>query len=375
MASRPRVLVLTPDFPPEHGGIQTLVHRVVTGFETLDARVVAINDAGAGAFDRTSGIDTVRVGSPRLVNRANVALLNLRAVAEAARFRPDVVLCAHMVCAPAAGVIRRTQDVPYALYVYADELSAAPGMAGFAMRQARRVITISRHTEQLAVSAGGDPRRMELILPGVDLPPAVQREPAERPTFVTIASAVKRYKGHDVTIRALPLIRARVPDVEWVVIGSGPLEPLYRDMVRDARLQDHVRFCGFVDASERDGWLHRAHVFAMPSRLRPDGGGGEGFGIVFLEAGAHGVPVVAGGVAGALDAVVDGETGVLVDPTDHVQVADAVADLLLAPDRARRMGEAGRRWAEQHAWPAVAGRVERLLLGMSGPGNGPARHG
>lgn len=362
MGPETRALILTPDFPPEHGGIQTLVHRVVDGFETLRTRVVAIGDAGAADFDASSGIDTVRAGSPRLSNRANVALLNARALVEARRFKPDVVLAAHMVCAPAAAAMRRRLGVPYALYVYADEVSAAPRMAAFAMRYARRIITISRHTEDLAVGAGGDGRRMELILPGVDLPPRVERLPSAQPTILTIASMVKRYKGHDVMIRALPLIRARVPDVQWVVIGSGPLEPVHREAVRDAGLSDMVRFCGYVDAAVRDRWLRTADVFAMPSRLRPDGGGGEGFGIVFLEAGAHGAPVVAGGVAGALDAVVGGETGLLVDPTDHVAVADAVADLLLDRRRAREMGEAGRRWAERNAWPEVARRVESLLL-------------
>lgn len=364
MGSERRALVLTPDFPPEHGGIQTLVHRVVSGFTALRTRVVAIADAGAAEFDRGSGIDTVRAGRPTLSNRANVALLNARALAEARRFRPDVVLSAHMVCAPAAVAIRRTLGAPYAVYVYADEVSATPTVARFAMRNAERIIAISRHTRQLALDAGGEAGRMDLLLPGVDLPPVVQRRAAQRPTVLTIAGMVKRYKGHDVMIRALPLIRARVPDVEWVVVGSGPLEPLYRDMARDAGLDGSVRFCGFVSQQERDAWLDRADVFVMPSRLRPDGGGGEGFGIVYLEAGAHGVPVVAGGVAGALDAVVENETGLLVDPTDHVAVAGAVTDLLLDRERAQRMAAAGQAWAARHAWPEVSRRVERLLQSL-----------
>jgi glycosyltransferase involved in cell wall biosynthesis len=100
----------------------------------------------------------------------------------------------------------------------------------------------------------------------------------------------------------------------------------------------------------------------MPSRLRPGGSGGEGFGIVYLEAGAHGLPCVGGNVAGALDAVVDGETGELVDPRDHLAVAEAVSGLLLDSERARRMGEAAARHAAELAWPAVGERVEQLML-------------
>jgi glycosyltransferase involved in cell wall biosynthesis len=99
----------------------------------------------------------------------------------------------------------------------------------------------------------------------------------------------------------------------------------------------------------------------MPSRLPPDGGG-EGFGIVYLEAGLHALPVVAGNVAGALDAVVDGETGLLVDPTDHVAVADAISSLILDPELAERLGRAGERRAREHSWPVIARRVEDLLL-------------
>jgi phosphatidylinositol alpha-1,6-mannosyltransferase len=98
----------------------------------------------------------------------------------------------------------------------------------------------------------------------------------------------------------------------------------------------------------------------MPSRLPARGLAGEGFGIVYLEANARGLPVVAGGVAGALDAVVDGETGLLVDAGDHFAVAEAVSSLLLDPDRARAIGEAGVQHARRFTWPEIAGRVEEL---------------
>ena len=99
----------------------------------------------------------------------------------------------------------------------------------------------------------------------------------------------------------------------------------------------------------------------MPSRLPAGGSGGEGFGIVYLEAGAHGLPVVAGNVGGALDAVADGETGLLVDPTDHVAVADAIADLLADPVRAAGLGRAGVEHARGFGWAATGAKVEALL--------------
>ena len=266
-----------------------------------------------------------------------------------------------MVCAPAAALIQRTLGVPFVVYVYADEISATPAVARFAMRHAERTIAISAHTHQLALEAGGPPERMVRILPGVDLPDVVERHPTGQPTILTIASMAKRYKGHDVMIRALPLIRARVPDAHWVVVGSGPLEPLYRKWVEDAGLDDAVDFCGFVDAAERDRWLSSADVIAMPSRLRPDGGGGEGFGIVYLEAGAHGMPVVGGDVGGALDAVREGRPACSSTRVITCRSRTRSPTCCSIADRARRMGEAGRAWAEEHTWPRVAERVEDLL--------------
>ena len=122
-----------------------------------------------------------------------------------------------------------------------------------------------------------------------------------------------------------------------------------------------MTFLGRVDDAERDRWLDRAQVFCMPSRLPPEGTGGEGFGIVYLEAGAHGLPVIGGRVAGALDAVVDGRTGLLVDPVDHLAVAAAAIELLSNRSLAQRLGTQGRVHAEEHAWPRIAARVEELL--------------
>jgi phosphatidylinositol alpha-1,6-mannosyltransferase len=101
----------------------------------------------------------------------------------------------------------------------------------------------------------------------------------------------------------------------------------------------------------------------MPSRLREDGAG-EGFGIVYMEASARGIPVVAGNVAGARDAVVDGETGLLVDPEDPDAVAQALLTLVEDPQLARKMGEAGRRRADTFDWPQIVRRVEDVVLSL-----------
>ncbi len=363
MGPEPRVLVLTPDFPPAHGGIQLLVHRIVRHAERLRMRVVTIDGPGARGFDATSELDVQRVG-PVAGRRLAVAALNARALGEAVRFRPAAVLSGHIVTAPAAALIAAALRIPVVQYLYAAEVGSRPRLAAFAVRRADAVVAISAYTRELAVAHGAQPARVHRIPPGVDLPAPDTVQPAERPTILTISRLSERYKGHDVMLRALPLIRARVPDVEWVVVGDGPLRPGLERTAAGQGLQCNVRFVGTVSDGDRDRWLRRAHVFAMPSRLPAGGSAGEGFGIVYLEAAAHELPVVAGNVGGALDAVVHDQTGVLVDPTDHVALADAITDMLLDPSHARALGIAGAQRASELTWPAVARRVEDLVLGL-----------
>lgn len=358
-------LVLTPDFPPAPGGIQLLVHRLVVNFEAVESRVVALGGQGAAEFDAAGGIDVTRVaakGTRR--NRLAVARLDLAGVRQGLARRPDVVISAHVVTAPAAALLRAARGVPFLQYLHADELRTRPALARRALARADAVVTVSRHTREMALGADCPPARIEVIPPGVDLPAAAVRRPDERPTILTVARLVERYKGHDTMIRALRLVRERVPDVRWAVVGDGPLRPELEAQAQQEGVADAVVFAGSISDRERDAWYERARVFAMPSRLPPGGLGGEGFGIVYLEAAAHGLPSIAGDVAGARDAVVGGETGVLLDPTDPEALAAAASELLLDPDRAAEMGVAARAHAELHAWPRIAARVEAILRGL-----------
>jgi phosphatidylinositol alpha-1,6-mannosyltransferase len=249
-------------------------------------------------------------------------------------------------------------------YFYANEIVDKPRLTRFAAAAAQASIAISSYTAELLAAAGADDARVHLIPPGVDQPAEVAPLAAVRPTLLTVSRLAGRYKGHDVLIEALPAIRERVPDVEWVVIGDGPLRGELEGLAHARGLSESVRFLGAVEDRERDEWLRRCNVFAMPSRLPGGGVAGEGFGIVFLEAGVYGKPVVAGAVGGALDAVEDGVTGLLVDPADPRAVGEAVATLLSDRERARQLGANGAERAREHAWPLIAEQVRTLMLDL-----------
>ncbi len=144
------------------------------------------------------------------------------------------------------------------------------------------------------------------------------------------------------------------------------MRPWLESLAESTGMENAVTFHGALSDDERDAALARTSVLAMPSRLPPNGFGGEGFGIVYLEAGARGIPVIAANVGGATDAVVHGETGLLVDPTDHLAVADAIVRILTDPVLAHRLRAGARPWAERFAWPAIARRVEDVLMHAAG---------
>ncbi len=362
----PRLLVLTPDYPPARGGIQALVDGLLRELRGMRTRVVALDGPGAARYDERAGRDVRRVRADARLGPARIISLNAAALAEARSFRPQLVLGLHIVTSPASSIIRRLLGSPVLQYYHANEIGDKPRLSRFAAAHADASIAVSSYTAGLLAGVGVAAEGVRLIPPGVEIPTDRSPLASERPTILTVSRLVGRYKGHDVLIEALELIRERVPDVEWVVVGEGPLRGELEALARQRGVADSIRFLGAVGDEERNDWLRRADVFAMPSRLPGGGLAGEGFGIAFLEAGAYGKPVVAGNVGGALDAVVDGRTGLLVDPTDPRAVGEAITGLLVDRERAQRLGAQGAERARSLEWAVIAERVRELLLELLG---------
>jgi phosphatidylinositol alpha-1,6-mannosyltransferase len=365
-----RTLVLTPDFPPAPGGIHLLVHRVVQYAVGLDCRVVTLRQPGDREFDRREGLSVTRI--PRAPGSQPVAMsvLNAAAIPAGLAFRPEVVLSMHLVLGPAASAIGRILGVPVVQYFYGAEIGTRLGLTRYAARHATASIAISRYTLDLVHRVSGIRDDVHLIYPGVDLPEyEVVYDRSPPPTVVTVSRLGDRYKGHDVMIRAMAIVADRVPGARWIVIGDGPLRGELTELATSLGLiPDTVVFLGSISDEERDAWLDKSHVFAMPSRMAPGDVPGEGFGIAYLEANAHGCPAVGGNLGGALDAIVDGETGLLVDPDDHEDVARALIGLLEDPRCREAMGIAGAARGREFAWPAIAGQVSELVRQVGSEG-------
>jgi phosphatidylinositol alpha-1,6-mannosyltransferase len=368
-----RLLLLTIDFPPARGGVQNLLACLAAGLsQTHPVTVVTPAMAGDRHWDATQPFAVIRFG-PLRRGRLAVAALCGRALVEVVRRRPAVIVCGHVLLGPLCRAIRAVFGVPYVAMAYAYEIRAPRmrSIAGVALRGASRVVTISEFSRRAVEAHGVAAPAITVIRPGAAVPAAVVQDgvaTALRPAtsgrriLLSVGRLVDAYKGHDMVIRALPLILAKTPDTEYVIVGDGPLRPYLERLAASLGVASAVRFVGQAGDDEVDAWYRACDVFVLASRESDVSGGAEGYGIVFVEAGLRGKPVVGGRSGGIPDAVIDGETGLLVDPSDPADIAEAITRLLTERDLANRLGRGGRRRVvEDLSWPAYTERFSRVL--------------
>jgi phosphatidyl-myo-inositol dimannoside synthase len=373
-----RVLLVTNDFPPRRGGIQSYLqelvgHLVRAGQHTLT--VYAPKWKGFDDFDRAADYEIVRHPDTLMLPVPPVAA-RMRRLIE----RHDIDTVWFGAAAPLALMAPLARDAG-AGRVIASTHGHEVGwsMLPLARTALRRIGTgtdvvtyISRYTRRRFASAFGPDTALEHVPPGVDIDRFAPEEVAraelraryrlgERPVVVCVSRLVPR-KGQDMLIRALPSIRQRVPGAALVIVGGGPYRTTLRRLAHSFGVAQHVVFTDGVPGDELPAHHALADVFAMPCRTRGAGLDVEGLGIVYLEASATGVPVVAGRSGGAPETVRDGETGVVVDGWNVGAIAASVSDLLADPDRAVRMGAAGRQWVvDNWQWRTQAARLAELL--------------
>ncbi|PYR68869.1 MAG: hypothetical protein DMF88_07810 [Acidobacteria bacterium] len=363
---RRRWLLLTTDFPPSTGGIQQLLWKLASGLAATDSVIVVAPAArGDREFDRQQSIVTVRV--PLLRWRVfSIAALWIWALAATIRYRPTAIICGHAMMGPAAAVARIVGRIPVVAMVYGSEVRSPRilPLATLTMNTANRVVTISRFTASEIKSHGIAAESIAVIPPGAggEQYDCVDAGSTNGHVLLSVSRLADRYKGHDMVLRALPLIRGRVPDVRYVIAGDGPLRPFLERMAVALGVADAVQFVGEIDAHELDAWYRRCDLFVLASREEASAGGAEGFGLVFIEAALRGKPSLGGRSGGIPDAVLDGVTGVLVDPQDPVAIARAAIDLLSNPARAASLGAAARARAENElSWRAYIAAFREVL--------------
>ncbi|WP_460307837.1 glycosyltransferase family 4 protein [Actinocorallia aurea] len=369
-------LIVTNDFPPRAGGIQQFVHQLALRRPEGSVVVYAPRWKGDRAFDAAQPFPIVRHPTSLMLPEPSV----LRRARDIARAEgcDSVVFGAAAPLGLLAPALRRTGIGRAVGITHGHE--AAWAQLPAARSLLRRIgdgldvltylgdYTRSRMSEALSPQAAA---RLTRLAPGVD--ETVFRAGAGgadvrkrhgldgRPVAVCVSRLVPR-KGQDTLIRVWPAVRARVPDAALLLVGGGPHRAELERLVDEAGVRDSVVFTGAVPWRELPAHYDAGDVFAMPCRTRRGGLDVEGLGIVYLEASATGLPVVAGDSGGAPDAVLKGETGLVAPGRSPGAVADAVATLLSDPEKARAMGQRGRTWVEREwTWSRQSERFSAIL--------------
>ena len=374
-----RTLIITNDFPPRAGGIESFVHQIAL---RRPAGSVVVYSSSPGVADQTADPHfDLRQPFPIVRDAARV-LLPTPGVVRRARVIAELEECDSVLYGAAAPLglaaerlrplVRRQVAITHG---HESGWTVLPGASAALHRIGENVDTVTylgeytrrRLSRSLSPTATS---RMRRLAPGVDTdrfrPGNGGDEVRERlglgdrPVVVCVSRMVPR-KGQDTLIRAWPRILADVPDAVLLLVGDGP----YASRLRSAAAGlDSVRFTGPVPAEELPAHYDAGDVFAMPCRTRRSGMDVEGLGMVYLEASATGLPVVAGASGGAPDAVLEGRTGNVVDGSIPGPTARALIRLLKDPDRAAVMGAHGREWVSREwTWERTLERLGDLLSG------------
>ncbi|MFJ8050145.1 glycosyltransferase family 4 protein [Streptomyces luteogriseus] len=378
-----KTLIVTNDFPPRPGGIQAFLHNMALRLDPQQLVVYASTwkrtregVEATRAFDAEQPFTVVRDRTTMLLptpgaTRRAVGLLREHGCASVwfGAAAPLGLMAPALRGAGAERLIATTHghEAGWAQLPAARQLLRRIGDATDTITYLGEY-TRSRIAPALTPAAGA---RMAQLPPGVDektFHPGSGGDEVrarlgltDRPVVVCVSRLVRR-KGQDTLIRALPRILAAEPDTVLLIVGGGPYENDLRRLARDTGVSSSVRFTGAVPWSELPAHYGAGDVFAMPCRTRRGGLDVEGLGIVYLEASATGLPVVAGDSGGAPDAVLDGETGWVVKGGSPEEAADRITVLLGDAELRRRMGERGREWVEEKwRWDLLAERLKALL--------------
>lgn len=367
-----RLLEITNDFPPTLGGIENYIYSLVARWEPGQVAVVTRAGEGAAAVDAgLAGATVHREPGATLLPTGRLAA-RVRALLAEQTF--DVVHFASPLPLALLGPrILAETGVPYAVSVHGGEFIAGirllrPLMLR-ALAGAAVLLPVSSWTEQAILRLLPNPPPTEVVTPGVDeaqfapmgpLDPAMTTDGGGR-VILTACRLVAR-KGPATLISALPAILQRHPRTVLVIAGEGPDRPRLERLAQQQGVAASVRFLGPRPWSRIGDAYRGADIFALATRERFGGLETEGFPLVYLEAAAAGLPVVAGSAGGVREAVVDGRTGIIVDGASVADTAAALLALLDNPTLATRMGANGRdRVLTGFTWDMAAERFRTAL--------------
>jgi len=378
-------LLISSTFPPRVGGRENYIYQLFAHLPR--SRVVALTPDREGdwrQFDAQSLTErrfkVLRCNPKRLewfLGKRRERIVWAQYLARLCfREKIQVVHCAVAFPDSLTGLlIKRTLGLPYVAYAFGLEILRYKDQPWtqermlLGLREASRVVTISEFTKQQVIKLDIPSDKIVLVPPatesstfypdpGAGLSVRQRYGLGDKKVILTVGRLVAR-KGHDKVIEALPAILRQVPEAIYLITSDGPERERLEGLAQSLGVGRHVIFAGPVAQDELIAYYNAADVFIMASRQIGDDV--EGFGIVFLEANACGVPVIGGRSGGVVDAVADGESGFLVDPHDPADIAQRAVTLLRDADLAWRLGQKGLRWAQtRFTWANGASQIQAI---------------
>lgn len=340
------VLYLVPDLGCQNSGIARYGRMVCQALVDCGHQlaVVALVDRG----DERCGIGLAFTDLAYWPCQGARGAFVRRALELTGRRRPATILVGHPNFAPLGWLLARLSGARLITFIYGiDAIWPLSALHRWTLQRSDRILSISRFTAQQAAEANGIPLDRVRILhncldPRFEAPLQLEK-PRSNLSMLTVGrmSLSEQYKGQDCVIRAMPALLARFPQLVYHIVGDGDWRPALEGLSRRLQVEQAVRFHGFVTEEELRRRYARASLFIMPSRA-------EGFGFVYLEAMAHGLPVIGGNVDATPEVLVDGETGVLVDPVSVDSIVATATRLLGDGALRQRMGQAAVRHVQEN---------------------------
>jgi len=358
-------LLVTLDYPPQVGGVAVYYEHLADEFPDGSALVLTVAEVNGKKIQETHGVIRRALlfksklfwpkWLPLLWQIWKITRQNKIKLIQVGQILP---------VGTAAYILNKFFKIPYMVYCHGmDVMTASQSprkkiLARKILKNSEFIAANSEFTKEKILEYGVRPQNVTIVYPCPNMKLRREVLPEEiealrnkcgllnKKIILTTGRLVER-KGHDVVLGALHKLKESVPEAHYVIIGEGPMEEVVKQMVKTLGLEDSVSLIGKVSDYELAAWYEICDVFVMISRQLKNEDA-EGFGIVYLEANMFGKPVIAGKSGGVAEAVLDNETGILVEPTDQHEIISAMEKLLKNPKEAKRLGENGRQRVEQN---------------------------
>lgn len=366
--------MLTQNYPPCEGGIAIFDQHICRELQRNGVLVEVVAQDVKGASTADGGYSYPIHRFPVLPALSALAPI-MSTLVNGLKSRTDVVFLGHMQSTYALGawLLWWTLKVPYVVLIHGFDLveywrqsRVDNAVSRLILRDAALVFANSQYTRAVVLERLGTAEHKVQVLnpgvnpdvfrPGLEISAVKQRYGIAGERVILTVSRLVPKKNHETVLLALPEVLKRVPNLKYLIVGDGPERAKLERLVQELALQEHVVFTGAIKHHDLPSYYCSCDVFVMPSRIAE--GNFESFGIAFAEAAACGKPVIGSKTGGIADAVIHGTTGLLVDPNDVGELAQALIHLLTDGQVAVAFGHKGRaRVAKELTWQAVGAEV------------------